>query len=327
MMPATSYRVDEEDADSRNDLLVANAATREKDWNWLTKRRRNSLLSSLRIETEEIGMISFQGPATKNLLEKIVKIPDPWRNRLKISRLNKIWTMISRTGYTGEPLCFEIFIPSEKVENLCTHTLRGRGRWDCSGGSGWKGQPPVGSGPRLIRERVGPGCRGEGDSYLCHGASGQSGGQFLSFKGEFIGREALRAQFEEVKTRGRTVIPFPQKERGSFARVSCLFLSPVKELRDGVMKSLQTANGAGHVTSGTMVSYWVFSEAGILGKLTDERRMRPIGLAYMDSDLEEGQKIEIQYRGKNIHGLIVEKRTFLRKRRRMPILSSFCRSR
>ena len=35
--------------------------------------------------------------------------------------------------------------------------------------------------------------------------------------------------------------------------------------------------------------------------------MRPIGLAYVDSDLEEGQKIEIQYRGKTIQGLIVEK--------------------
>jgi hypothetical protein len=35
--------------------------------------------------------------------------------------------------------------------------------------------------------------------------------------------------------------------------------------------------------------------------------MRPIGLAYIDSDLEEGQKIEIQYRGKSIHGLIVDK--------------------
>jgi aminomethyltransferase len=56
-----------------------------------------------------------------------------------------------------------------------------------------------------------------------------------------------------------------------------------------------------------MVPYWDFSEVGILGKPTDEKRMRPIGLAYVDADLEEGQKIEIQYRGKAIQGLIVEK--------------------
>jgi aminomethyltransferase len=56
-----------------------------------------------------------------------------------------------------------------------------------------------------------------------------------------------------------------------------------------------------------MVPYWTFGEAGILGKLTEEKRMRPIGLAYVDSDLDEEQKIEIRYRGKTVQGLIVEK--------------------
>ena len=65
-------------------------------------------------------------------------------------------------------------------------------------------------------------------------------------------------------------------------------------------------NGAGHVTSGTMVPYWVFGEVGILGRPTDEKGMRSIGLAYLDADLEKGQKIEIQYRGRAIEGLIVE---------------------
>ena len=55
-----------------------------------------------------------------------------------------------------------------------------------------------------------------------------------------------------------------------------------------------------------MVPYWVFSEAGILGTPTAEKRMRPIGLAYLDSDLEEGQKIDIRYREKTLEGLIVE---------------------
>jgi len=62
----------------------------------------------------------------------------------------------------------------------------------------------------------------------------------------------------------------------------------------------------GYVTSGTMVPYWMFSEVGILGRPTDERKMRPIGLAYLDADLEEGQKIEIRYRGKALEGLIME---------------------
>jgi aminomethyltransferase len=55
-----------------------------------------------------------------------------------------------------------------------------------------------------------------------------------------------------------------------------------------------------------MVPYSVFDETGILGRPTEERRMRPIGLASLDADLEEGQKIEIRYRGKTLQGLIVE---------------------
>ena len=36
--------------------------------------------------TEEIGMTAFQGPETKRVLQKILKLPDPWRNRLRIGR-------------------------------------------------------------------------------------------------------------------------------------------------------------------------------------------------------------------------------------------------
>ncbi len=35
--------------------------------------------------------------------------------------------------------------------------------------------------------------------------------------------------------------------------------------------------------------------------------MRSIALAYIDSDLKEGQKIEVSYRGKKLEGVIVER--------------------
>ena len=63
----------------------------------------------------------------------------------------------------------------------------------------------------------------------------------------------------------------------------------------------------GHVTSGTMVPYWVFSDRGILSEPTDEKKMRSIALAYIDSDLKEGQRIEILQRGKKFEGMIVER--------------------
>ena len=64
---------------------------------------------------------------------------------------------------------------------------------------------------------------------------------------------------------------------------------------------------AGHVTSGTMVPYWVFSDRGILSEPTDEKKMRSIALAYTAADLEEGQKIEIHQRGKTFEGVILER--------------------
>jgi aminomethyltransferase len=63
----------------------------------------------------------------------------------------------------------------------------------------------------------------------------------------------------------------------------------------------------GHVTSGTMVPYWVFSDRGILSEPTDEKKMRSIALAYINSDLKEGQRVEILHRGKKFEAIIVER--------------------
>ncbi len=73
------------------------------------------------------------------------------------------------------------------------------------------------------------------------------------------------------------------------------------------MRSSQTEDPSGHVTSGTMVPYWVFPDTGILSGPSDEKKMRPIALAYLDADLEEGQKMEIQHRGKSFEAVIVER--------------------
>ena len=128
---------------------------------------------------------------------------------------------------------------------------------------------------------------------------------FSPLKGEFIGREALRAQFEEVNAR-ENGYPLPPKEKRIVPKSIVPFLITGQGIARRGYEVFADGKLAGHVTSGTMVPYWVFSEVGILGRPTDERKMRPIGLAYLDADLEEGQKIEIRYRGKALEGLIVE---------------------
>jgi aminomethyltransferase len=129
---------------------------------------------------------------------------------------------------------------------------------------------------------------------------------FSPLKREFIGRDILRRQFEEVTAR-ESGKPLPPKERQLVPkRIFPITLNGQGIARQGYEVSVN-GEPVGHVTSGTMLPYWVFSDRGILSEPTDEKRMRSISLAYVDSDLKEGQKIEISYRGKKFEGVIVER--------------------
>ena len=300
------YRLDEDDAGSRRYLLVVNAATREKDWNWFMEQKRRFPDVIIEDKTEEMGMMAFQGPATKKILEKILKLPDPWRNRLRIANFEGTWAMVSRTGYTGEPICFELFIPREKLEFL----------WERILSAGEKeGIVPVGLGARdTLRTEAGLvlygnelGLDTEGKEIPIYAVlpAARVTVSFSPFKGDSVGKEALGAQFEEVRKR-ENGYPLPPKEKRLVPQSIVPFLITGQGIARRGYEVFADGKAVGHVTSGTMVPYSIFSEMSILGTPTDEKRMRPIGLAYLDSGLEEGHKIEIRYRGKTIEGLIVE---------------------
>jgi aminomethyltransferase len=301
------YRLDEDDAGPRNYLLVVNAAPREKDWNWFMEQKRKFLDVVLEDKTEEIGMVAFQGPATKKVVEKILRLPDPWRNRLRIGRIEETWIMVSRTGYTGEPICFEILIPREKLEFLWQMILsEGEKEGIIPAGLGARDSLRMEAGLILYGNELGLDTEGKDIPIYAVLPAARVTVSFSSLKGEFIGREPLRSQFEEVNARENDY-PLPPKEKRVVPKSIMPFLITGQGIARRGYEVFANGRTVGRVTSGTMVPYWVFSETGILGKTTEERKMRPIGLAYVDSDLEEGQKIEIEYRGKTIDGLIVEK--------------------
>jgi aminomethyltransferase len=129
---------------------------------------------------------------------------------------------------------------------------------------------------------------------------------FSPLKGKFIGKDILRRQFEEVTAR-ESGKPLPPKER----RLVPKRIFPITVTGQGIARQGYEifANGEllGHVTSGTMVPYWVFSDRGILSKPTDEKKMRSIALAYVNADLKEGERIEILHRGKKFEAIIVER--------------------
>jgi len=292
-------------------LLVVNAANRERDWEWLLSHRKGYRDLNIEDHTDEVGMMALQGPKSKEILEKIVgegraSLPEPWRNRLRVCQMEGTFVIVSRTGYTGEPLCFELFLPSEKMKAIWERILSlGEGEGIVPAGLGARDTLRLEAGLPLYGHELGVGPEGREIPIFAH-PSCRLAVSFSPLKGGFIGREALLRQFEELESRSREAPLPPRVEQVVPRRVA-----PVALLDQGVARQGAEvwAEGeiVGHVTSGTVVPYWKFADEGILSRLSGERGMRAIALAYLDFDLREGERIEIRQRGKSLQGVLVRK--------------------
>ena len=309
------YRMEEIDPSAEAQyLLVINAANAEKDRSWFLDHKKRFKGLVLEDRTDEISMIALQGPQTKRILEKIIledysKLPDPWRNRLRVCELEgeQVYVTISRTGYTGEPISFEIFLPADKTVRIWEKILElGEKEGIVPAGLGARDTLRLEAGLPLYGHELGVDPEGKEIPVHAVPSAARLAMSFSSLKGEFIGRDILRRQFEEVAAR-EAGKPLPPKEN----RLVPKRIFPVAITGQGIARQGHEvlANGslAGHVTSGTMVPYWAFSDRGILSEPTDERKMRPIALAYIDADLKEGQTLSILHRGKKIEAVIVER--------------------
>jgi len=100
-------------------LLVVNASNREKDILHLTEYMKEYSDVSMTDRTNKIAMFSLQGPLSEVIIGKTIsdgELPKPKRNSLGFVFIEGEEVLLARTGYTGEPLCFELFI---KNENAC----------------------------------------------------------------------------------------------------------------------------------------------------------------------------------------------------------------
>ena len=96
-------------------LLVINAGTREKDWNWV---RDNVHGFDCRPEnlSDDFTQIAIQGPKAAEVLRKLTHvdlapIKNYWFTHGAVCGLENV--LLARTGYTGED-GFEIYIPSDE---------------------------------------------------------------------------------------------------------------------------------------------------------------------------------------------------------------------
>jgi aminomethyltransferase len=97
-------------------LLVINAGTREKDFNWV---RDNTRQFDCKVEhlSDDFTQVAIQGPKAVNVLQKLTDadlgaVKFYWVTRGKLCGLDNI--LMGRTGYTAED-GFEIYIPSDEA--------------------------------------------------------------------------------------------------------------------------------------------------------------------------------------------------------------------
>jgi glycine cleavage system T protein (aminomethyltransferase) len=97
-------------------LLVINAGTREKDFNWV---RDNTRQFDCKVEhlSDDFTQIAIQGPKAVDLLQKLTDadlsaVKFYWVTRGTLCGLKN--TLMGRTGYTAED-GFEIYIPSDEA--------------------------------------------------------------------------------------------------------------------------------------------------------------------------------------------------------------------
>ena len=293
------YRFGEDDL-----LLVVNAANRDKDWDHL--QGRATRFSDVAIEdcTDQLAMVAFQGPLSGRIMKSLVEDgapPEPFHNRLAEVTLCQTKVRVARTGYTGEPVGFELFIPSENAESVWSALLdAGKDQGVLPVGLGARDTLRLEAGFPLYGQELGRDSQGN-ELPVFAVASTRSAVSFSDRKGDFIGRAALAGQFEELQRLQRRV--------GEPSDALPRRIRPVAVLDQRIARNgdeiFLGPKKVGVVTSGTVAPYWKFARRGATMKITDETDRRAITLAYVDADLQPDQEVEIDVRGRRLKGRIV----------------------
>ena len=281
-------------------LLVVNAANRLRDWEHLQEHLKGFDGIELSDHTEDIAMFALQGPMSRKLMAETVqsgRLPEPIRNAVGVVTIAGAQVMVGRTGYTGEPLSFELFVGRDEGPRL----------WDLFVA---KGATPAGLGARdtlrleaalpLYGHEFGQDHDGKEIPALAVAIT-KFAVSFSPLKGNFVGREALAKQFAALSK-------IIYRDYSAIADLPRL-VQPVAVTGRGIARAgarvFKGDQPVGHVTSGTMVPYWVFEDSRLISRQTNEHRLRSICLALIDSDIIEDDKVTIDIRGKAVDGVVV----------------------
>jgi aminomethyltransferase len=271
------HRLGEEDY-----LLVINAGTREKDFNWV---RDNTAGFDCKVEnlSDDFTQIAIQGPKGADLLQKLTDVDLSavkfyWLTRGKVCGLDDI--LIARTGYTGED-GFEIYIPSDEATSFRV--------WNEVFEAGKEfGVVPCGLGARntLRLEAKLPLYGHEISDTINVWEAGLN--RFCKMdKPDFIGRSALtKAEDQGLK---RTLVGLEMVERGI--------------ARDGYKILDNGAKEIGYVTSGSFAPHL----------------KKNIALAYVPTEYAEiGSQLNVEIRSQPVAAKVVPTPFYRRPKKSIP---------
>ncbi len=248
-------------------LLVVNASTTDKDWDWITSHRIGEAVE-LTNRSAEFCQIALQGPHALRILQPLTRTP---LNEIKYyhfreGEVDGVPAIISRTGYTGED-GFEVYAAPDKAEWLWDRLL------DAGNYASADGVIPCGLASRnTLRLEAAMALYGHEIDETTTLLEANLGWICKLNKDSFTGREVLVQQMKAgVK---RKLVGFEVTDRGI--------------ARDG-QHVLVDGHTVGHVTSG--------SPAPFLKK--------NIGLAYLPAEYANvGQSLQIDVRGRLVNALV-----------------------
>ncbi len=288
-------------------LLVVNADNREKDWDWIAARSRAG--SEMTDVSDELGMISVQGPtATDVLLEALgpIELPENKRNQLCTTEADGHRLIIARTGYTGEASAFEVFPEADFTMELWERLVSAGG---VPNGLGARDSLRLEAGLPLYGHELGTDIDGKdiplfANSLATWGVRG-SGDAFTGHAD--LARQ--RAEYELIK-RDELAAP-PANRRLTHLVQPIAVFDGRKPLRAGY-RLLLDGEEAGYVTSGTSVPYTQFDSSGIDAVPSDDQGLRPVGLALVRSDIRYRSDIPVVFevvdaRGRSSNAELVQR--------------------
>ena len=250
-------------------LLVVNAGTTEKDWDWINSQLKDERLT-LTNASADYCQIAVQGPDAPGILQKLtdVKLDDIKYYHFTVGEVDGVHSVIiSRTGYTGED-GFEIYANAEYAEQLWNSLLKA-GNYGSDGGI-----LPAGLAARnTLRLESAMSLYGHEISDEINPLEANLG-WICKLNTEFLGKDALVKSKENGLK--RKLVGFEMTDKGIARDDFDVYIDEKK---------------VGYVTSGSPAPYL----------------KKNIGLAFVPTELANvGQEIKIDVRGKHLAAKIVK---------------------